>query len=730
MAFVVGCTGEGVGVVPIEVNLDIVHPDGSSSDPGFSVDRVDYRVTCPGTSPGTFPIPPAGTGGTDYGYNDSVDMAGAFEIVDTRIPPVWQAAMGLPPGICTMTLLVYDEDEVVCVGSKTLTIVEGVTTKFDIILVCALSVDLPSGGLDVDPSIDIVIGNWCPQLHSLIAIPSTVDIHALPPRARIEYRSIDQDGTCGLNCKPETCTSSFPPVCSPSVYNPADPRCNPLLGGSPLSAACQSGIASGLVCTLKATPTATAVPGGWFVNPVDGTTLAGPILAINLDDFAADGTGVAVPGVDVFYQCDPSIPGSVTIDLDCGDGDPICNRTETITVICPGQNFCDSNPIDCSAPSDCTADGLCDAFCDPATTCNRCPGRGAPLPSGTLCSSGGGNVCNGTGSCVQCVNNSLCDSSPLVCREPSQCVGNVCQPRAFSPVGTPCNNGACNAAGVCQFVAIDPPAATRPITLACTSSVSAGVSILPFNLSVDPTAIVSSLGTSAALDGVAQFSQAFLDAAQAALPGGVTRVNLVDLKATVHLRAGGAGSDVTLSSEAIAYECAQGGAPCNPANDLASVPGSRGNTDCVPTGTFNACGRFIDVPISTDCAPTGVCAGLGKLSSQCALNGFCVAGSLPLPLQGASGTYSVAASGQMRFGWDDASTGATVGGDGTWTLPAAVFGAPTGPNGLRVNAGGLSVALQCTMGVASDDPAYGVGVAGKSSPTPDSLLVTFPIQVP
>jgi hypothetical protein len=103
---------------------------------------------------------------------------------------------------------------------------------------------------------------------------------------------------------------------------------------------------------------------------------------------------------------------------------------------------------------------------------------------------------------------------------------------------------------------------------------------------------------------------------------------------------------------------------------------------------------------------------------------------LLLPLQGATGSYSVDASGEMRFGWDDASTGATLNADGTWALPAAAFAAPTGPNGLRVNAQGLSVALECTMAVASDDPANGVGVAGKSSPTPDSLLVAFPIQVP
>ncbi len=734
MAVIAGCTSSGATVVPIEVNLDIVHPDGASTDLGFAIDRVDYRITCPGTTPGTFPIPPADTGGTTYTYDDSVDMSGAFEIVDTRTPPVWQAAMSLPPGDCTITLLVYDQDEVVCIGSQTLAIVANATTKFDITLVCSLSVTLPSGGLRVDATSNVVIGNLCPRLYSLIAIPSTVDIQALPPRTRIEYRSVDPDGTCGANCQPETCTTSIPSVCTPAVYNPADPRCNPDLGGDPLSAACVDGTASGLVCTVKATPTATAVPGGWFVNPIDGVTLAGPIVAINLDDFAADGTDVAVPGVDILYECDPSIPGSVTIDLDCGDGDTRCDRTETLTVICPGQNFCDSDPIDCSAPSDCTAAGLCDAFCDPsnlagcATPGNRCPGQGAPLAAGTACTSGGGNVCDGAGSCVECVDNSLCDSSPVDCREPSQCTGNVCQPRALSPVGTPCSNGECDAAGVCQFVAIDPPAATQSITLGCTNSVSPGVSIARFDLTVDPPAIVSGVGITAALDGVAEFSEGILDAVELTVPGGVTRLDLIDLRATVHLRAGGAGTDVMLSTEAIPYECAADAAPCNPANDL---PGSRQNTDCVPMSDANACGRFVDVPVSTDCAAGGVCAGLGKLASQCAANGFCVTGGVPLPLAGATGTYSVDASGQMLFGWDDASTGATVNGDGTWALPAAVFANPTGPNGMRLNAGGLSIAMECTMGVDAGGPDGPVPpVAGEASPTPDANLIPFDIQVP
>ncbi|MGB5701173.1 MAG: hypothetical protein WBM48_00025, partial [Polyangiales bacterium] len=66
----------------------------------------------------------------------------------------------------------------------------------------------------------------------------------------------------------------------------------------------------------------------------------------------------------------------------------------------------------------------------------------------------------------------------------------------------------------------------------------------------------------------------------------------------------------------------------------------------------------------------------------------------------------------------------------TWTLPAVLFADPLGPNGLRVNASGLAVGLECTMGVDSNDPVHGVGVPGKSSPTPDTLLLEFPIQVP
>lgn len=745
-ALVAACSSDRSPVVSTEINLDIVHPS-DSGDLGFTIDRVDYRITCTGNPPGSFPIPPADTTGTDVDFDDSVDISGAFEVVDTRVPPLWMATMDLPPGLCTLTMLVFEAEEVVCIGSETLTIVEDETAKFDIVLVCSLSVDLPSGALDAQVDIEFVIGNLCPQLFSFMAIPGTVDINTIPPRTRLEYRSLDPDGTCGANCEPEICTTDSPPVCSPSVYNADDPRCDPEFGGDPSNPACQDGSASGLVCTLYATSTATGAAGGNFISPVDGVTPVGPSLAINLDELGFAGTGVAAPGADVLYECDPALPGSITMDVICGDGDPLCNRAEAMTVTCPGQNYCESNPVDCSAPSDCTADGVCDPLCDPLGTCERCPGQGDVLAAGSACASTG-NVCDGAGACVECldadnagtpITNPNCDSAPVDCLEPSVCSGNVCQPRGASPAGTPCFNGECDGTGDdgdgggaadCQFVAIDPPAATQSLTLGCTDSSSADTSILSFDLTVDPSPVVSASAVTADLDGVAELSEPFLDTVQDTVSGGVSKVALIDLQATVRLRSGGTGADVALVSEPIATTCAADGAACDPANDAASVPGARANTDCLPQSASNPCSRFVPIPTSTDCTEGGVCDSLGKLDTQCALNGFCVTDALSLPLQASSGSYTADTSGEMRFGWDDASTGATVAGDGTWSLPAVAFSDPVGPNGLRVNAGGLAVGFECTMGVPSDDPTHGVGVPDQSSPTPDALLIEFPIQVP
>ncbi len=770
MALALACTGgtEGGTAGNTELNLDIVNPGGSSGELGFSIDRVDYRITCAGNPPGSYPITPADTAGTDYNYDDSVDISGAFEVVDTRDPPVWQAVMDLPPGDCTITLSVYEDDEVVCVGSQTLAIAEDATTKYDIVLVCSLSIDTPDGMADVDGEFFFITGNLCPKLYVLNAIPSVVDISTNPPVTEIQYRAKDPDNSCGNNCDPQSCTTDNPPVCTPYPSNINDPACNPAAGGDPNSVDCQAGVYAGLVCTIAAFPAASGVPGGNFLSPLDGVTPVGPVLPVNLN-LASGVPGIILPGLGgpagtnaanspaypplpnvngslppLRYRCDPTTPGQVVINLDCSDGDAECDQNKQLQLICPGIDYCLG--VSCAASGQCLTDGACDFLCDPSTGCEQCVGQDLPVPSGTVCSEGGGNVCDGAGNCVECLADSDCadiPSTPVDCQLPNTCTGNSCVAGGTAPAGTPCSNGLCDGSGIgagaCQFDLCDPcdldcgqvpNTCTNVLSLGCTNNVTSDISILPFQLEVNPDPIVANTSTSAVFGGIAAFSEVFLDAAQGAVPGGVTTADLVSLSATVQIRSGGTlDAPITLTNPPLPTTCLIGGGACDPANDGASVPGSQPNTDCVPTGSFNPCQALVSIPISSDCAPAGACAALGKLASQCDVNGFCVTTGLPLVLEDQVASFTPAASGIVNFGFADQGTGATVQPDGTYLLPPAVFTGPTQLNEIKVNASGLSVALVCTMAVDSGGPD-GVGVPDQASPTPTSLLSTFNIQVP
>jgi hypothetical protein len=265
---------------------------------------------------------------------------------------------------------------------------------------------------------------------------------------------------------------------------------------------------------------------------------------------------------------------------------------------------------------------------------------------------------------------------------------------------------------------------TETVTLGCTNSVTADISILNWDLEVTYPAIAADSEFDVDLTGEAFFDEAFLDAAQGVIPGGITEAGLVAIGATVLVRSGATGDPVLLVDDSDApFECGIARTACDPANDDASVPGSRGNSDCQPQGVFNPCLQYVQIPTSDDCAPGGECETLGK-ESQCTANDFCVTGPLPLPLSTETGTFTAAAEGPVLFGWDDENTGATINGDGTYALPNAVFADPPEPNGLRVSAG-LGVALQCTMAVDSGGP-NGVDVPDQSSPTPDELLLAVP----
>ncbi len=831
MGLAVACTSGTEGTVGnTELNLDIVNPGGTSGELGFSVDRVDYRITCAGNpgaaiaptqyigSPPDFtpcnadadcPLgalcsttadaaaigaPSAGLCAIPTAYDDSVDITGQFEIVDDRTPPVWQAVMDLPPGDCTVSLTVSNPDgEVVCSGSEVDLIVEddggGLPTKYDIVLICSLSVDLPDGMADIDGEFLFVTGNLCPKTYTLNAIPSTVDILASPPISEIQFRAKDPDDSCGSNCDPQLCTGANPPVCTPSDYNPADARClaaagggltcaentpgglafcplcdplNPLFGLAGTLNPCCQGFdytafggpnipgADGTVCSIVALPTATpGVPGGTFISPLPPFGAVGPFIPVNISDAFNDGTDIHIQGTDIDYQCDPTIPGNVDMVMTCTDGDVQCDQTKVTTITCPGENFCDLFPVDCSAPAGgCITGGTCVVACDPADLAGpactgpvgneRCDGFGLPSPDGTACTDGGGNVCSG-GACVECLVDADCTTSPAAvipgtCQLPNTCVANACVAGGAAPAGTTCSNGSCDGSGP-PFGVGDPPCVfevvpvtgSAPITLGCTNNLTTAVSILPWVLDASaPAGLVTGTPSTINYTGTAIFTESFLDAGLAAVPG-LNQAGLAPGNrggATIIPKAGLTGGD------AAGLEIEPAPIPTTCAGGMNAGGACISQDDCPPVGYFD-CLEIVAIPtIDGTGDACAACNALGAPKDvQCADNGFCIApGGLPIPLDNVTGNYTSTTAPEVLLGWDETNQLGTN-ADGTYILPAASFGTPWQPGGLRVLVGILQVALNCVMAVDSGGPD-GVGVVDQASPTPNSALLQLNVQTP
>ncbi|MGB5703510.1 MAG: hypothetical protein WBM48_11895 [Polyangiales bacterium] len=441
--------------------------------------------------------------------------------------------------------------------------------------------------------------------------------------------------------------------------------------------------------------------------------------------------------IDLIDLCDPtdkSIPRNGTVsdpedspriaaDRD-GDGVYEALATATDQIQFNVNGYCVGKP--CNDFNDCTID-----HCDHANI-GWCTWDDEP--DATACDlAGNPGVCS-TGSCVECLDVSDCAPTGE-CSEATTCAGNACVIGAPLPFGTACSVGGCDGAGSC-FADPQPPcnpaepSCTKVISLACTNNVVADVLMQDFELTVTADPVIAGAVVPVSYSGAVRFPEIITDAAQGGVPGGVISGDLAEAKATVHVRSGAIGADVTLTAAPLPTTCLIGQTSCDPANDLPSIPTLRPNPDCIPTGTFNPCQQVVAFPTSFDCAQGGTCELLGK-SVQCEVNGFCITGPLEIPLVGESTSITPDASGQVLFGWDDQSTGAALKPDGTWSLPPSTFTDPLGPNGIKLNASGLAVALECTMAVPSDGP-YGTipPVPDQSSPTPDSQLINFPIQVP
>jgi cysteine-rich repeat protein len=290
------CGQEGAaGNTQIDLTIG-TEPGTTSEELAFEADRVDYRITCVGTDPGTLPIPLDSTSG-DYVYDDSIDISGALEIVDDQdelTPPVWTTVTDLPPGDCTATLSVYRNGSIVCDGSQDFTVVEDNTTMLSITLVCSLSVDTPDADGDADGGFQFEVGNECPKIFNLAAIPRVIPNGQ--SSALIQTLALDLDGTCGSNCNPQTCDDANPPVCTPGPDN-------------------------GFVTTLDAFV-------GTFDDPSSTLTT---------------------------YHCDPWFPGLIEICTNVSDGDLDCDKERCTSLVCPDP--CEG--VVCDDGNECTAES-CD----------------------------------------------------------------------------------------------------------------------------------------------------------------------------------------------------------------------------------------------------------------------------------------------------------------------------------------------------------------------------------
>jgi hypothetical protein len=269
-----------------------------------------------------------------------------------------------------------------------------------------------------------------------------------------------------------------------------------------------------------------------------------------------------------------------------------------------------------------------------------------------------------------------------------------------------------------------------------------GASQPRYELTIDPQGAVSpGASIAVALGGKAVFSEGFLDGLQGFVPGGTTQLDLTDLAATVQIRSGGTMPGVTLTNVPLATTCLITSTACDSANDVASVPGSRPNTDCQPTGTFNPCRALVSFPISNDCAAGGLCETLGK-AYQCAANGYCVTGGLEIPLETKACTFTADASGDVLFGWAEDVPGQGQNPNGSISLPPPSFADPVAPLGMRLNMSSVHFAVQCTMaeqggtcvgtGFAcdNDEDCSGSGYCVGDYvfiPAPDTDLISIPI---
>ena len=329
----------------------------------------------------------------------------------------------------------------------------------------------------------------------------------------------------------------------------------------------------------------------------------------------------------------------------------------------------------------------------------------------------------------ECASDVECDSSPLACFAPSECSFNVCRPREITGEGC---DGVCSPEGYCLP---ETGRVEKNMRVGCEMVAGTGPGGSPLTIALDAVLGVTPQGSieggqpfDVELDGTLFLPETLLDVLQELIPGGIRAAIVDQVSATVVPRSGAAGPPVSLTLPAPSGSCYLDGSACFPNDNLPD--GS--NSSCLPLGPENTCATFVRAEIDEDCF---FCETLSAAKGQhCVDNGFCVTAPLRLPLVPATGSYVAEPAGAVLFGWADATSGATLEADRTYTLPTASLSLPVSTNGGLFGLparGGLpeyDIGLACAMGVEASGP-HGSGAFVGFSRTPDSELLRLPIEV-
>ena len=218
-------------------------------------------------------------------------------------------------------------------------------------------------------------------------------------------------------CQAGACTAGTPVTCAATDQCHAAGVCDPATG------ACSNPpLADGTTCNdgNACTQTDTCVAGA--------CTGANPVACSAQDQ--CHQAGICDPATGTCSN--PFQPDGFA----CNDGNA-CTKVDA----CQAGACLGASPVVCTALDLCHQAGTCDAS---SGICSN-PSQ----PAGSTC--GGSNVCDGSGSCVQCLTASSCPGSDSACGTRT-CTANLCG-MAFATAGTGCGTGlACDGNGDCVAI--------------------------------------------------------------------------------------------------------------------------------------------------------------------------------------------------------------------------------------------------------------------------------------